>query len=65
MLTESLFSIPILMDIKGISNFIDILNNVPIHFLVKLNSIQPDSFLAASCITAKGPNMIQTTLGRK
>lgn len=37
----SLLSILILTDIKGVSNFNEILNNVSINFLVKLNVIQP------------------------
>lgn len=49
----SLLSILILMDIEDVSNFTEILNNVSINFLVKLNTTQPGAVLqAASCSSA-------------
>lgn len=42
MVTKSfLVSIPVPMDITSVSNFIAILKNAAINFLVKLNSAQP------------------------
>lgn len=41
MVRASFLSIPLPMDIKGVSNFFVILNNVAINFLVQLNSTKP------------------------
>lgn len=43
MVIASFLSLPLLMDVMGVSNFIVILKNVAISFLVKLNSTKPST----------------------